>query len=133
MDPWQRIPGEMDYYQDGGGTRNQRYYYLYDDMRRNLGYARAFALRMDLNRCLPRGELCASGYCLADPGREYLFFFPAGGHEGIDLWGQPGQYSAEWFEPATGKSYDAGVLEGDRRHALGAPFAGMSVLYLRRR
>ena len=132
MDPWQRIPGEMDYYQDGSVTRNQRYYYAYDDMRRNLGYARAFAQRMDLNTCLPHGELCTSGYCLAHPGHEYLFFLPEGGAAGIDLLGQPGQYKAEWFDPATGKMVAAGALDGDKRHAVGAPFTGISVLYLHR-
>lgn len=132
MDAWQRITGELSYYQDGSVTRNQRYYYAWDDMRRNLGYARAFAQKMDLNACVPHGDLCTSGFCLADPGREYLCFFPAGGSEGLTLRGQPGEYQAEWFDPATGKTHQGGVLKGDARHALSAPFDGASVLYLRR-
>ncbi len=132
MDPWQLIPGALPEYNDGQLSRHQRYYYGWDPVRRNLGYARAYALKMDLNACLPHGELCTSGYCLADPGREYLCFLPEGGQQGIDLWGQPGKYKVEWFDPATGKTYDGGVVDGDARHALGAPFAGMSVAYLKR-
>ena len=61
------------------------------------------------------------GYCLAAPGREMACFLPEGGMAGFDLWGQPGQYRVEWFEPATGKAYDGGAVSGDTRHALGAP------------
>jgi hypothetical protein len=132
MDPWQRITGEIVYYQDGSISTNQRYYYKWDDVRRNMGYARAFALQMNLNRCIPHSELCTSGYCLADPGQEYLFFFPAGGNEGISLRGCPGLYQMQWFDPATGKTYQAEPITGDTNHAPSAPFAGMSVLYLRR-
>lgn len=132
MDPWQRIPGEMEYYQDGGVSTNQRYYYKWDEVRRNMGYTRSFALKMDLNRCVPHNELCSSGFCLADPGHEYLCFFPAGGSEGVNLRDQPGKYHAQWFNPATGKTYDGGVLEGSTDHAPEAPFAGMAVLYLKR-
>jgi hypothetical protein len=122
----------LSYYQDGSITRNQRYYYRYDEMRRNLGYARDFALKMDLNACVPHGELCTSGYCLANPGKDYLAFFPAGGYEGMSLWGHPGQFQAQWFDPVTGKTYDGGIIKGDSRHTMSAPFNGMSVLYLRR-
>ena len=43
MDPWEPIPGDLDWWQDGDVTRNQRYYYAWDDMRRNLGYTRALS------------------------------------------------------------------------------------------
>lgn len=132
MDSWQRIPGEMDYFQDGSVTRNQRYYYAWDDMRRNLGYARQLALQLDLNHCVPHGELCTSGYCLAHPGHEYVCFFPAGGAEGVNLKGCPGTYTVQWLDPETGKVYAGDAIKGDDRHALCAPFKGMSVLSLRR-
>ncbi|MCC7147416.1 MAG: hypothetical protein IT443_13305 [Phycisphaeraceae bacterium] len=132
MDPWIRIPGEMGYYQDGSVTRNQRYYYRYDEMRRNLGYARAFALKMDLNRCTPCGHLCTSTYCLADPGREYLCYFPSGGAEGLTLRGYAGKFQVQWFDPVTGKTHQGTIINGDQRHSLSAQFPGPSVLYLKR-
>jgi hypothetical protein len=132
MDPWQRIPGEMGYYQDGSVSTNQRYYYKNDDMRRNLGYARSFALKMDLNHCLPHGELCTSGFCLAHPGHEYLCYYPAGGAEGVSLHGHPGKFQAQWFDPATGKTHEGPTFNGDKRQAPAAPFPGPAVLYLRR-
>ena len=132
MDPWERIPGELDWWQDGDVSRNQRHYYLWDPIRRNLGYARRFALRMGLGRCVPRPDLCTSTYCLAAPGEEYLCFLPAGGSEGLDLWDVPGRFAVEWFDPNTGRTTPGGEFAGARRHAVGAPFAGPAVLFLRR-
>ena len=91
-----------------------------------------YAERMDLNACTPRPDLCTSTYCLAAPGREYLCFFPAGSSEGLDLWDAPGAFAAEWFDPATGEATPGGEVAGGGRAALSAPFAGPSVLYLRR-
>lgn len=133
MDPWEPIPDNMPGWWDGAVSRNQRYYWGWDPMRRNLGYARRIVQRMDLNHCHPHNELCTSGYCLANPGTEYLCVFPAGGSEGLDLWQAPGTFAAEWLEPATGRIYPTGDIAGGRRHALKAPFSGLAVLYLRRK
>ena len=130
MDPWERIPGEADWYQDGSVSRNQRYYYMWDPLRRNMGYARKFARRMDLNACVPRSELCTSTFCLADPGREYLCYFPAGGCEGLDLWDAKGTFAVEWFRPNTGVTVRGDDIEGENRHVMCAPFEGSAVLYV---
>lgn len=134
MDPWIRIPGEMGYYQDGSVSTNQRYYYKYDDMRRTMGYARKFALQMNLNRCVPHNELCTSGYCLADPGREYLCYMPVpGAPEGFTLRGYPGQYSVLWFDTVTGKSQQGANTTGDKRFSLYTPFSNSpTVAYIRK-
>jgi hypothetical protein len=138
MDPWEPIPlpepepaGRPSWVQ-GGVSLNQRYYYLWDPVRRNMGYARRLLERMDLNRCVPHGELCTSTYCLANPGSEYVCYVPAGGHEGLDLWDAPGTFAVEWLEPATGRPYEGGTLRGGRRQALRAPFEGPAVAYVRR-
>lgn len=131
MDPWEPIPSDMPGWVRAGVSLNQRYYPLWDPVRRNLGYTRRFAHRMDLNACVPRNDLCTSTYCLAAPGREVLCFLPAGGSEGIDLRAAPGRFSVEWFDPDTGQTVAGGEIEGGRRQALGAPFRGPAVLYLR--
>lgn len=130
MDPWEPIPADMPGWVSGTVSLNQRYYPLWDPVRRNLGYTRQFARRMDLNACAPHDALCTSTYCLADPGREYLCYFPAGGREGLDLWAAPGTFLVEWFDPDTGQTVHAPEITGGRRHTLGAPFPGPSVLYL---
>ena len=138
MDPWEPIPlpepepeGRPSWMQ-GGVTLNQRYYYLWDPVRRNMGYARRLLERINLNRCVPHPELCTSTYCLANPGSEYLCYLPAGGHEGLDLWEAPGAFTVEWLEPATGRPYAGGTLRGGRGQTLRAPFEGPAVACVRK-
>lgn len=131
MDPWEPIP-DMVMWTRNRLSLNQRYYHLWDPVRRNLGYARRFALRMNLNAATPRGDVCSSGYCLADPGQSFLCFFPEGGDGGLDLEQAEGEYAAEWLNPATGEPFDGGTMRGGTRHVVSAPFEGASVLFLQR-
>jgi hypothetical protein len=64
--------------QDGeaGGTYSQN-----DNFRYNMGWMIEYANRMNLAAMTPRGDLCSTGYCLANPvanGAEYLVYLPAG-------------------------------------------------------
>ncbi len=45
---------------------------------------------LSFNRMEAMNELVARGYCLADPGREYLVYLPEGGEAVIDLTAVPG-------------------------------------------
>jgi len=47
-----------------------------DDVRRSMGYTRTYGNRMDLAQMHPRGDLASTGYCLANPGTEYLIYIP---------------------------------------------------------
>ena len=132
MDPWEPVPTDMPGWTQDGMALNRRHHHLWDAIRRNLGDARRFALRLDLDRCVPHGELCTSTYCLADPGRAYLCYLPCGGHEGLDLWDAPGRFAVEWLDPATGSLRQASPLSGGRRHDIRAPWPGPAVLHLRR-
>ncbi len=98
-------------------------------LRREMGRIRGFAQRMDLNAALPRNDLCSTGYCLADPGREYLVYQPGSGGFTVAL--EPGSYQYEWHNPSTGEPAGEGELSaeaGPRRFA--PPFEGDAVLYL---
>ena len=138
MDPWEPIPGDRDYWHDGDLTRNQRYYYAWDDMRRNLGYTRNVALSFDLNRCVPDLNFCTSTYCLANRNEQYICFFPACGSEGLDLTDLDGEFQVAWLNPATGITFKGGALKAKsasphavyQRAELRAPFDGPSVLLL---
>lgn len=139
MDPWEPIPGDLDWWQDGDVTRNQRYYYAWDLMRRNLGYTRNISLYFDLNKLVPNLSVCTSGFCLANKNEQYVCYFPAGGFEGLDLTGLDGEFHVEWLNPVTGVTVDGGMLsiKPDQRRAsvylraaVRAPFEGPAVLLL---
>ena len=59
-------------------------------IRTNMGYARSYALRMDLAHAVPRADLTNSSYCLAVVGSEYLVFLPGGGSVTVNLSGVSG-------------------------------------------
>jgi len=91
---------------------------------------RSYALRMDLAHALPRGDLAASGYCLAVAGSEYLVFLPNGGSTTLNLSGVSGSRTVEWFNPATGLPVAGGTVSGGGTVTLTAPFGGMAAVYI---
>ena len=104
----------------------------WDPIRISMGYTLRFAGRMDLAKALPRNDLASSGYCLANPGVEYLVYLPEGGEVTVDLSGVEGGLTAEWFNPSTGETTAIPAVDGSAVRHLKAPFAGDAVLYLHR-
>jgi hypothetical protein len=121
---------------------------VWADIRANLGYARSYAIRMNLTGMTPHGELASSGFCLADPGREYLVYLPTRVRPGdsapkrlvkrwlegtvtVDLSPVSGIVDIEWFNPATGDVVGAGKAPGGSARKFTSPFRGDAVLYLR--
>jgi hypothetical protein len=80
----------------------------FEPIRQSMGYARRFTQRMDLNKCIP----AATGYCLSNPGRQYLVYQPKAG-EPVKLKLKPVDYSFEWFDPGSGKTVATGKVRGD--------------------
>ena len=72
MDPVAPFPG-IDTHPNWGPI-NQPDNPLWPPLRSQLGDTRRYALRMDLDRVIPWGELSSTGYCLADPGSTYLAY-----------------------------------------------------------
>jgi len=70
------------------------------DLRREMGVIRSYAERVDLNRTLPRNDLCSTGYCLAQPGRACIAFQPEAGPFTVTV--EPGRYAMEWHFVDTG-------------------------------
>jgi hypothetical protein len=95
-----------------------------------MGHARSYALRMDLARARPHPGLASSGYCLADPKREFLVYAPHGDVT-VDLSRAPGRLRGEWLSPVTGRPSPT-TIEGGGRVTLSPPFSGAAVLYLRK-
>jgi hypothetical protein len=101
--------------------------------RRAMGFTRRFADRMNLAKMTPRPELASSGFCLANPGAEYLVYHPTGAKPlTVELAG--GTYHYEWFDPKAGHRAASGEVKwagGVRKFS--APFDPDSVLYLKAR
>jgi len=103
----------------------------WDPVRRSMGYTRRFAERMDLVRMAPAPDMASTGYCLANPGREYLVYLPKGGEATVDLSAAAGPLAVEWFDPTRGATIRAPQATAGARTALTAPFEGDAVLYVR--
>jgi hypothetical protein len=124
----------MDGYDNSRGISDPAYHPddpKWEAIRRNMGYARSYAMRMDLSQAVPRPDLASSKYCLAS-GSEYLVFEPAGGGVTVDLTAFSGAASAEWFDPNSGQTADGGTVTGGTSVTLNSPFRGPAVLFLHR-
>lgn len=65
-----------------------------------------------------------SRYALAKPGEVYVVFLPSGGSAALDLAGQEGEFSVQWFDPRNGGDLQTGsvqTIEGGGSRALGNP------------
>jgi hypothetical protein len=61
--------------------------------------------------CNPSDSLVSSGYCLANPGQEYVVYQSQAAPFTLKLEGLSTSLKAEWFQPFTGQRIDAGTLE----------------------
>jgi hypothetical protein len=127
-------PVFMDPYLEPWGGRNDprngRLDSSWDTIRDALGRTRRYAERLDLERAVPSGALSSTGYCLADPGHQYLVYKPPGAG-GFTLNVVAGTYRFEWFNPASGAVSDTGMITlGAEKHTFTPPFSGDAVLLL---
>jgi hypothetical protein len=101
-----------------------------EEVRRNLGYTRIYANRVNLTKMTPRLDLSSTGYCLANPGSEYIVYQPDAADFTVDL--IPGTYSYEWYNPIAGRQAGEGsfTAEGGRT-SFTPPFHGDAVLYIK--
>ncbi len=141
MDPWEPLPGKKDvkkttpWLHDWGGmAKDARDYPEWELVRRHLGYTRQWADRIDLINMRPHGELSSTLYCLANPGTEYLVYFPESREALIDLRGHEVAFTVEWFVPLLNKTVH-GPLEvrGGAMLRIQPPVSLDTVLYLKRR
>ena len=103
-----------------------------EPVRTSMGQTRDYALRMNLNRVFPYGELSSTGYCLADPGREYLVYQPESGLFKLKLHGAVGPFEVEWFYPQTGERIAGRSFSGGMAIDFTPPKPGEVVLYLKK-
>jgi hypothetical protein len=102
------------------------------ETRQEMGQALRYARRMDLIHMEPHGELSSTGYCLANPGTEYLVYQPATGSFTVDLSAASSALTLEWFRPHTDETMDGGSVDGGAVQMLEPPaqWGGDVVAYL---
>jgi len=102
----------------------------WEPVRVAMGRTRRLAERVNLAAMKPSYRIASTNYCLANPGREYLVYLPAGGEVTIDLSATKGELSVEWIDPASDKTTSAPRVPGGAQRTLTAPFPGPAVLHL---
>lgn len=101
----------------------------WETIRSALGDTRLYASRLDLERAVPSPGLCSTASCLAEPGKQYLVYQPRAGSFTLTL--IAGTYRLEWFNPATRRVVQTGMLTvGAEQHTFTPPFTGDAVLLL---
>ena len=116
-----------------GVVLGKRFDPKWEPIRRAMGQTLQLANRVDLAAMVPRPGLASSGYCLADPGNEYLVYLPKGGEVIVDLASGEGQLSVEWLNPQNGAFVSGDRVKGGAKRSFRAPFEGQAVLHLARK
>ncbi len=105
----------------------------WEPIRKNLGYTLLYAKRMNLAHAIPRNDLASSGYCLANPGVEYLVYLPNSGEVNVNLSETSETFNVEWFNPTNGEVAKTEMVKGGSERSFVSPFNGDAVLYISRR
>jgi hypothetical protein len=109
------------------GVKPDRYW---DVIRDAMGSALTFANRANLVAMTPQSSLSSTGYCLANPGKEYIAYQPTSGNFTVRL--AAGTYNFEWFDPSSNRVLSTGTMAvPDGGHKFTPPFRGDALLYLR--
>lgn len=103
---------------------------VFERARKAMGHTLMYARKMNLASMKPNNWLSSTGYCLADPGKEYLVYQPKSG--AFKLMFGPGTFQCEWFNPETGTAVPGEVVstKGEEK-SFSPPFEGDAVLYLK--
>jgi hypothetical protein len=119
----------------GGSVLDEPGSKKWESIRNALGAARRLALRLDLARMEPRNELASTGYCLAEAGKAYVVYLPAGSAVTVDLTNASGELETEWIRPEGGDAA-RGKLEAGAKRELTVPSEigdGGAVVLIQRR
>jgi hypothetical protein len=102
----------------------------FEPVRRSMGYVLGFAERLDLNNCKPLNDLSTTGYCLANPGRQYVVYQPDGKAQ-LEVKLKEGKYAVEWFDPNTGKTVSKQqVTAAEKKTVFSNPLNGDAILFV---
>jgi hypothetical protein len=105
-----------------------------DPVRKAVGQTLAFANKFcDLSKMIPSETISSSGYCLYNPGEDYLIFNEGGVSITVDLKDLPGNVKYEWLRTSDGKIFPGGTMKGGTKTTFAAPFReDDAVLYVKK-
>jgi len=115
------------------GPLNHRDHPMWEPIRRNSGYTLKLARQINLAAMAPRNDLASTGYCLAQPGVEYVVYLGDDERVTVDLTGAGGPFAVAWLELDEGKTVPAGSVDGGARREFKRLVKAEAVLHLRRR
>jgi hypothetical protein len=102
----------------------------FEPVRRSMGYALRFAQGLNLNQCKPLNDLSTTGYCLANPGQQYLIYQPEAKAK-FDVKLRENQYIVEWFDPNKGTTVSRQRIAAEKQPtAFSNPLDGDAILYI---
>jgi hypothetical protein len=102
----------------------------WNEIRNALTDIRSYAVKIDLAHVTPHDSLSTTGYCLADPGSQYLVFQPRS-NTALTLTMVAGTYSYEWFNASSHVISTTGSITVGVTQTFRAPFSGEAALYLK--
>jgi hypothetical protein len=84
----------------------------WETIRAALGWTQLYASKLDLERAVPSSNLCSTGFCLAEPGHQYLVYQPPTPTPSTSFTVNvvAGTYRFEWFDPAAGTPATSGTI-----------------------
>jgi hypothetical protein len=129
----------------------------FESCRRAMGQTLAYADQLNLAAMSPHDELASTGYCLADPGKQYFVYVPFEETRLESTWftrslrglvrnfrwlfkqtvtvklsAASGMFLVEWFNPSTGNAWRALPVSGGKDCSFTVPFRGDAALSLRK-
>lgn len=102
----------------------------WNEIRDALTDIRNYAVKIDLAHMMPHDSLSTTGYCLADPGSQYLVFQPIR-NTALTLTMVAATYNYEWFNASSHIISTTGSITVGASQTFRAPFSGEAALYLK--
>jgi hypothetical protein len=101
-------------------------------MRRGMKQTSQYAARCDLRRSVPHSAVSSTGYCIAEPGSQYLTMAPRGGTFTVDLSAGLGRnFRVEWLKISDGSvSMAPAVGGGSGSQSFSSPFGNSASVLL---
>jgi len=113
------------YYIGAGKDLSVQNYRLYDAYWQTLARAKKFFndYVYNVSTMDPDDSLVTTGWCLADPGNEYVIYLKDGGATTLDLRGESGDFTVKWYDPRNGGLLQDGsvtTVSGGASRSLGS-------------
>ncbi len=101
-----------------------------DNARKAMKHILNYSMRLQMEQIMPTSNYsdCSTGYCLYNPGKQYLFYQPNSGTFTVKV--IPGKYYYEWFNPTTRLVDSNGTTTLPASPTFTPPFNEHAVLFL---